>query len=110
MPPGHMQKENTPRFIYLLYQAIRCGWQEFASRGAMILQLVDQLLRMFDANAQGKRFCFDQYPVVVKELKDIACRMTGGEDHGITVEHITFGSGDAFDDSISDAEAGHFLF
>ena len=47
----------------------------------MILDLVDQRLRMLHTHAESKSLCLDGPALAVEHLVDVACGMTCGKDH-----------------------------
>ena len=55
----------------------------FAPGFAMVLCLVDNFLRMFDPDAQGKRLGFDQNILAMQHFKDIPGRVTGCQNYRI---------------------------
>src|SRR5690606_25387881 len=54
----------------------------------MVLNGVDKLLRMFNANTQRKRLGLDSEPLIVKEVEDVAGGMTRSQDHCLTVQFV----------------------
>ena len=64
--------------IYLLHKAVSRRWQVEISYGAMILDMVDQVLGMFDAYAECEGFGFNNNFFLLKQLKNIPCAVPGG--------------------------------
>ena len=52
----------------------------------MVLQAVDQALGMFGSYAKGEGLGFDQYLLLMQEVKNIPGRMACGEDDCITMK------------------------
>ena len=53
---------------------------------AVILNLVDELLRVLHAHAEGEGLGLEQPAAAGKELVDVAGRMACGEDHGVALD------------------------
>ena len=52
----------------------------------MVLYLVDELLRVLDANAEGEGFGFEEPAAAGEECVDVAGRVAGGKDHCVSLE------------------------
>jgi hypothetical protein len=63
----------------------------------VVLLVVDEPLRVFDAEADGEGFGFEQDVAAGEELIDITRGVAGGEDHGIGGDFTAGGGDDSAD-------------
>ena len=80
----------------LLHHRIGCRREVFTAVNTVILNLINQLLGMFDANSQSKSLCFQSDAVLSQKIVNVPRRMTSGQHYGNTfhfipiLEHNTF--------------------
>ena len=78
----------------------------FKTALVVILQTVDERLRVFDPNADSKRFLLKSYSPVVKEVINVSRRMARRENDRIPGK-LFLSDPDSFDRIAGDLEVSH---
>ena len=77
----HAERVDAPSALLAHERIGGCG-EVFAAFAAMVLDRIDERLRMLDAHPHGKGLGLDAHAAAVEQFVNIARRMACGEHHG----------------------------
>lgn len=103
---AHAEGED-PVTTHLGDEAVGGRRQQRAVALAVVLYLVDELLGMLHADAEGEGLGLEEPAATGEEFVDVACRMAGGQDDGGGLYFIASGINDAAYTSVFDEEVGN---
>jgi hypothetical protein len=92
-------------------EAVAGRGEEAGARGAggeVVLDAVDERLRVLDAEADGEGFGLEEDAFCVEQRVNVARGMAGGEDDGIAGDFLAMGGDDAVEAAVVDEEVGDF--